>query len=326
MVKQIGFRGIRLRRSIVAAIAATAIVSALPSPALAEYLCQPGTPIPGGLSVLPFNITAPGCYWLAANRTMNGAAPAIQISASHVYLDLRGHTIRHTIPTQSIIRSTVAITDVHVTNGKLTGPQNGIGLAFAGNPNGDFNFSDLTITDDGVNPSPSIGILIGGGTPASPAHAVVARNTIDVSRVGIALDTVYGSRIEDNVLIGRGPTATVGIQLGDCQGNDVRGNTVSNMFVAGGGAGIALFGANSSFNNVQHNTVSACYDGIRVDTGRCNAIDWNVCNGNINTGITFTGAAQDNVYSFNRASGACNASGSGILDVPGTNVNGGFNF
>jgi hypothetical protein len=316
-------RRVFARRS---ALLALAIVAAFAGTARAEYQCAPGTPIPGGPWVVPFTIATPGCYFLAGNRTMNGAAPAIQINASHVYLDLRGRTLRHIVAGQTIISGpTTPITDVHVTNGKLTGAQGGFGVAFTNQFNGTFNVSDLMITDDGANGAPGIGIRISAGPPG-PAHVVIARNTMDVPRVGIELTAVTGGRIENNVLNGYGPTPTAGIQLIDSQGNDIRDNTISGMFLGGVGAGIHLTGVASGFNNVRNNTIMRSWDGIRVDAGNCNAIDWNVANGNSNSGITFAGASANNVYSFNRASGACTSSGAGIQDLPGTNINAGNNF
>ena len=318
-----------VRRAVLAAAAVT-LVLAIAGPARAEYQCVPGVAIPGGSFGASFVIAAPGCYYLAGNRNMTGAAPAIQINASHVYLDLRGRTLRHGVAGQIIISGpTSPITDVHVTNGKLIGAQGGTGVSFTGQLNGNFNISDLMITDDGVNGVPGIGILIGGGGPSTPAQVVIARNTIDVSRVGIALDTVAGSRIEDNVLVGPPlgtPPASAGIQMADSPGNDVRGNTISNIAASGFGAGIRVVGANSNYNNIQHNTISSSWDGIRLDDGRCNTLDWNVANGNTNSGITFGPPTSNNVYGFNRASGACTASGAGIQDIPGTNVNAGNNF
>jgi parallel beta-helix repeat protein len=316
-----------VRRSAVHCGIALLLLAAA-SPALAEYNCFGGVPIPGGTTGVTYNITAPGCYWLAGNRNMTGAGPAIAISASHVFLDLRGRTLRHAVVGAVIVQSTAPITDLHLVNGKLTGAQGGIGVQLVGNPNGDFNISDLVISDLGGAGLPGLGIFIGGGGAASPAHAVIARNVIDVYRDGIVLDLVDGGRIENNVLVGRPNPGTPsnGIRLGDCDGNDIRGNTISAIQIPGApiGTGIAILG-NSNYNNIQHNTISKCWDGILVDNSTCNVIDWNVSQGNLSSAIQLTATTTGTIYSFNRGSGFCTASGSGLLDL-GANVNAGNNF
>ncbi len=321
-------RHVRLARRLGRVAASAVLVLAVAAPASAEYNCAPGIPIPGGITALPYVISAPGCYWLAGNRTMTGGGPAITIGVSHVYIDLRGRTLRHAVPFSTIITSTAPITDLHITNGKLTGANAGSGIVLVGNPNGDFNISDLVISDQAGTGIPGVGILIGGGGATSPAHAVIARNIIDVFRDGIALDLVDGGRIEDNVLIGRQnpATPTNGIRLGDCDGNEVRGNTISRIQVGlgGPGTGIAVLG-NSNFNNIHHNTISKCWDGILVDNSTCNVIDWNVVQGNVASAIQLTPTTTGNIYSFNRGSGLCTAGGVGLIDL-GANINAGNNF
>lgn len=84
-----------------------------------------GTAIPGGNQAVPYVITKPGAYYLAANRVMtDGAKNAIEITASDVTLDLNGNVVGFAPGTEGSgdgIHSENA-QNVEISNGTISNP------------------------------------------------------------------------------------------------------------------------------------------------------------------------------------------------------------
>jgi parallel beta-helix repeat protein len=238
-------------------------------------------------------IDQPGSYFLSNDIT--ATCNAIEIAANDVTIDLDGHTIKAGAAAGCYaIRTTAAVSNVHIMNGKISQGSVGVWLYGAVSGGGDFSVKNLTITNVS-----GVGIGIVGDTTEcdlNRARAVVEDNTIKTpgatSSAGIALTCVEGSRIERNQV----RDAYHGIKLYRSKSTVVRNNAVAHC------TSIGIEISESDRNIITGNAVTGnAWHGIRLSNGFANTLDNNNASGNTGCGFCLDSSA-DNLLLYNNAS------------------------
>jgi parallel beta-helix repeat protein len=272
------------------------IVVTLLALALPAYLSAAEGRIPiSGQTV----IDNPGSYIVTQDFSVD-SSNGISIRASHVTVDLDGHTITGTGATPGdVIKIQGSYYDVHVRNGKIVGGDHGVMFDIPSG-GGEFSVEDLTV-------SQSKGIRLNGASGTGNwLRCTVQRNSVtDSTDCGIALTYTNNGRIEENVISG---SISSGVQLYNALNVLVRENTltenaaglsvsgtvnnvliIENVVSSNTGTGIFLAAAENAV--VDRNTISGNdYDGLSVSTGRKNRISNNNISGNGHAGVSLSAA------------------------------------
>ena len=306
---------------------------------------EPRTPIES----LPYSISAPGSYYLAANLTGSAGSNGITINASDVTIDLNGFTL--TGPpgtgTERGIVGDFTQSRIRVHNGRVR-EWGGGGVSFAGF---DVIIDGVSAIHNGFNGSfGDYGIWVANGGPAVVRNCVVQDNGKPGSNVGGGVSINFGV-LEDCTARnnwGVGITATHSVVDGCVvQGSTSIGisanqSTIRNCVVSGAtqagslgpvpGIGIDAFERNviegnkcvAGFPQTNTNNNDVC---IRV-TGGGNRIEGNHVEGvtefSGQTGYGIRVTATGNTIVKNSAKGAINnysiAAGNtaGAIGVPGS--------
>lgn len=265
-------------------------------------------------------ITTSGSY-IVTNDFVINTGSAIVVNASHVTIDLDGHTIESTAATDIITNgNTGTYRDIHVKNGKLVGGNYHIN--FFG-PGGEFSVEEVTLIPQGIR---GFGILITGNSTTFTRSTIVKNTITGINGIGVQLDFVDGGRIEENNIA---RSTSTGINMRASTNCVVRGNSVafntgtgiymqalsgiissSNLLVDNtisdnGGHGIQLFAANTV---IDRNAIARNDYGILTSTGSDgNSITSNVISGNMQDGIRLAVAnnttVQRNLVTGNALSG-----------------------
>jgi len=144
------------------------------------------------ISSLPAVISAPGNYYLTTDLTSAvPAGAAITITASQVYLDLNGRTLKDSVPTNFAFGILVFNqVDVTIQNGDVDGFYIGVFLSPNSTDVNAKNTADnLRLNGDGI------GVFSLSGTSNWVKHCI-----IDGGDIGILFSQDSGSRAEDNIL------------------------------------------------------------------------------------------------------------------------------
>jgi Right handed beta helix region len=152
------------------------------------------TSVPGtAISSVPFVISAPGNYYLASNLTFSApAGAAITITASEVYLDLNGKTLKSTAGSSFNIGVLVFNqVDVTIQEGDIDGfGYAGVYLA----PNSTDNNAKNVVDNVRFN-GDGIGVLSVSGTSNWVKNCI-----IDGGAIGIYFSQDAGSRATNNIV------------------------------------------------------------------------------------------------------------------------------
>ena len=162
-----------MRNKIVSLLAALSLISALtaqaaPKPKPTPTPIPTPTPVPPPAAIpitgLPYTISAPGTYILAADLPFSTpGGTAITIGASNVILDLGGHKITNfsppssTTPASGVYASAGRLSNVTVRNGTIAGFDTGIevdGDPFIANT---VTISGITLNVFNPDSAPSLG-------------------------------------------------------------------------------------------------------------------------------------------------------------------------
>jgi len=144
------------------------------------------------ITSLPWVISTPGNYYLPTDlTTATPAGAAITITASQVYLDLNGRTLKNAIKTNFAYGILVFNqVDVTIQNGDIDGFY--IGVFFSPNStdvNAKNTADNLRLNGNGI------GVFSLSGTSNWVKHCI-----IDGGDIGIMFNQDSGSRAEDNIL------------------------------------------------------------------------------------------------------------------------------
>lgn len=263
---------------------ALALLAFLAAPVLASAGVTP-------IYQLPLTITEPGSYYLSRDLAHSGGGQAITIEASNVLIDFRGHTLTKENSGNYAIASDGDYGNITIRNGTLVGGNIGVRLRNASGLAFNVVIEGMTIRD-----CLNEGISIEGHNTLNSSAVYVRENQISgVDGDGIFLRYVWGGRVSGNSVLDVGNAdSDHGIELNNCRGVTVTGNTVAGAFG----------------------------DGIRAWYSHYSTFDWNHmshCGGwglNIYQGVS-------HVYSNNRAYG----NDSGGFTVPvGDGINAGGNY
>ncbi len=226
---------------------------------------EPRTPI----SSLPFNINAPGSYYLTTNLTGPVNANGIVINSGDVTLDLGGFAVVGALDSGSGIFVYASFTNILIRNGTIRGwAGNGVGMNSS-------TIRNVVIEHLNISGSGQIGIqaynaiisdctIIGSGSQGIFASACTVRDcSVDKSGTsGIYL--LFGTA--SHCLVQRSGMDGIYINASGCVVNDnvFQGNNTVN---SPGSAGILI---NDSNNRIENNHVTgngAAGAGIMVTSG-----------------------------------------------------------
>ena len=154
------------------------------------------------ITSLPWVISTPGNYYLPTDlTTATPAGAAITITASQVYLDLNGRTLKNSIKSNFSYGVLVFNqVDVTVQNGDIDGFYVGVFLS----PNSTDENAKNTVDNCRLN-GDGIGVFSLSGTSNWVKHCI-----IDGGDIGIMFSQDSGSRAEDNILENQAATEEFG--------------------------------------------------------------------------------------------------------------------
>jgi len=315
-----------------------------------------GSITPGDTPGFPARLSRPGSYILTGNLTVPATvANAIQITSSHLTLDLNGFHITRASPdfTPAIIAAS-AVNFVKVVNGHISA-MSGVELPGIGN-----RVEGLQIR--GPDPSAGSGIVLGDMGVATDNQV----NTIDLAfsvgksgviRNNVALTIGHGARAGENSIVAGnilgGGAAQSSVQVGDgaivegniTGGNDggiqagryclVKDNTLRNAGDFGIGAGDGSVITGNRVNHVPHgpgisatstcaisnNAVTDCGEGIVGVNGTL--VESNAVSGSTGFGLRMQASSG---YALNVLNGnnGTNPQVSGGFQVDKNECNGAF--
>ncbi|MEJ2422412.1 MAG: NosD domain-containing protein [Acidobacteriota bacterium] len=279
-------------------------------------------------------ISAPGSYYLVADLDAGGTGgDAIDVEASHVTIDLNGHTITADSGADGVSTALASgpVENVRITGGRINGGLRGTYLTGVTACRVDH----VTFTGQAYYP---IGVIAPTG---ATAMAQIDHNIILASGAnsGISGSGIQGGLMTDNVVKGTAraiflnncyeiqiarnncsQNTSNGIALVNCDHCTLRGNTCEGN----GANAIVLNGCHDVMvrdNLCSQNTSSTGADGIALYSSNDNTVDWNLADGNSTYGLQIDSNSSGNRYSFNVALN----NGSGGYSIAANNTDAGHN-
>jgi hypothetical protein len=254
-----------LRASVRMALAAAAVALLTADPLAAQGFFD-------RIILRPTVITQPGAYVLGRSFDVSGAAPAIEIRAENVDLDLSGHTLSGNGSLQGVGILVDGAHNVRIRNGALD--RFGIGIRVAGAHG--VRLEDLEISGQdlgGAPPNVEIGVMIVNSRGVVLRDSVIARTFLGVFVRGGGSG---GNRIEGNTLAG-GANGGLGICYNPApnQGDaGPQGDLVAENLVSRFGTGIAT-SAGSVGNIFRDNAIAYFMTAVSEATAGTNLFEGN---------------------------------------------------
>ena len=273
----------------------------------------------------PTLITEPGNYVVTRNISVD-SGNVLTINCSNVTIDLNGNTLASTSSSGHIIELVAGSTNIVIENGRLSGGDVGV-YAWNGTP------VRLRLEDTEILSPASYGVRVyrgehveivscrfsGGGVAAvsvqgdlTPFNLATTgrfeRNVIDSACSGFYLTQLSRGLVRDNMIRTQSSPvyACLGISITD-NGAAAGGSIIAyNTIQAGTGPNDEAILVSSSYNTVDHNTVSGGQNGIGVTRNETTGLAGNVIEDNVVSGCVQYGiivGSTNNLVQGNKIGG-----------------------
>jgi hypothetical protein len=237
---------------------------------------EPRMPIPpvGWNGTFPITVSQPGSYFLTGNVTSAVVANGINITASHVVLDLNGFTLAATSGGSTGIAADFALTDLTVRNGTVTG--------WTGNAGIELDSSTDTLEDVTADSNYN-GIIVGSGSTVRHVDAeangfigILIADPTNLFRGGVIEDSVASKNGGDGIVVGANNMTVRNCSIERNAVNGVGINNAADVVEDNSIIGNSIYGvdlgASANHDSVVRNVVHGNTSGPVLDGGTSDVI------------------------------------------------------
>jgi|SRR5688572_1374362 len=253
------------------------------------------------IAAVPYTITAPGSYCLNSNHT-TAYSYGIQIQASDVRLDCKGHAINRSVRDGGSdgITATSDLQNVTIQSCRIDNFDRGVNVGYRGR-----NFQLL---NNHVDNALSIGISVWGhgarvvGNRVTNTHNIPGQYSTGIHMLPFEPSVSATSQVVmNNVIAGSsGDAQVVGLHVSGSASPQVTGNQILDLQVADGGYGMSLWlsdwaqGAHTTGVKFINNTLMSRNPDVLGVVGQPELCVNNIAIGLDNAGLSSCLAGQGN--------------------------------